>query len=67
MQAEVLDSMKVKMRSVEESDAVILVATPKQPSSVDAGELQPVAILELFIGDDRNIIDAIEQLSLIHI
>ena len=60
MQAEVLDSMRVKMRSVEESDAVILVATPQQPSSVDAGEVQPVAILELFIGEDRNIIDTIE-------
>lgn len=49
------------MRSVEESEAVILVATPKQPSPAHKGEVQPVAILELFIGGDRNILDVIEE------
>lgn len=49
------------MRSASEgSDAVILVATPKQ-ASAHADESKPVAILELYIGNDKNIIDTIQQ------
>jgi ribosomal protein S18 acetylase RimI-like enzyme len=64
MQAEVLDSMRVKMRSTEDgSSAVIFVATPKHPTPDHEDTNKPVAILELFVGNDESMIDIIEEVA----
>lgn len=53
--------MRVKMRSVADGDALILVATPEDPTSADGTTNEPVAILELFVGNSENIISTIEE------
>jgi ribosomal protein S18 acetylase RimI-like enzyme len=64
LQAEVLDSMRVKMRSAEDgSSAVIFVATPKHPTPDHEDTNKPVAILELFVGNDENILATIEAVA----
>jgi ribosomal protein S18 acetylase RimI-like enzyme len=64
LQAEVLDSMRLKMRSAEQGPSpVIFVATPKHPTPDHEDANKPVAILELFVDNDESIIDTIEAIA----